>query len=178
MDRQYVPPRDCWLHAAVVVRPSAIEGRGLFAVEELRAGTIVARLGGRLISDGELERLIADAVRDPDRPYVDSIAVDDGTNLLISVGQAIHFGNHSCDPNLWHVDPFILAARRDIAASEEMTIDYATQTANPRVRLNCYCGSSQCRGTVTGDDWRLDELRERYGEHFVPAVLRRIAASL
>jgi len=173
-----VPPVDCWLHEAVEARPSSIEGRGLFAVQDLLAGTVVARLGGRLVSDAELERLIVDADSDPRRPYVDSIAVEDGTNLLIPPGQPIHFGNHGCDPNLWHVGPFTLAARRDIAAGEELTIDYATQTANPRVRLDCCCGSSRCRGTVTGEDWRLGELRERYGEHWVPVVLHKIAASL
>ena len=68
---RYVPPADCWLHEAVEVRPSPIEGRGLFAAQNLSAGTVVARLGGRLVSDGELERLIVDVDRDPGRPYVD-----------------------------------------------------------------------------------------------------------
>jgi uncharacterized protein len=178
VEGRYVPQADCWLHEAVGVRPSPIEGRGLFAAQNLCAGTVVARLGGRLVSDRELERLIVDVDRDPGRRYVDSIAVEDGTNLLIRPGQPIHFGNHSCDPNLWHVGPFTLAARRDISAGEELTIDYATQTANPRVRLDCRCGSSRCRGTVTGEDWRLSELRDRYGEHWVPVVLGRIVSTL
>jgi predicted N-acetyltransferase YhbS len=174
---KYAPPADCWLHEAVEVRPSAIQGSGLFAVQDLRASTVVARLGGRLISNAEVERLIADRQHDPGRPYVDSIAVDEGANLLIPPGQTIHFANHSCNPNLWHVGPFTLAARRDIAAGEEMTVDYATQTMNPRVRLDCECGSSHCRGTVTGEDWRIEELQERYGEHCVPAVRHKIANS-
>jgi uncharacterized protein len=173
---KHMPAADCWLHEAIDVRVSPIEGQGLFCRHGLPAGTVVARLGGRLVSDRELERLIFDAERDRDRPYVDSIAVDDDRNLLIRPGQPIHFGNHSCDPNLWHVGPFILATRRDIATGEELTIDYATQTANARVRFACRCGSSQCRGTVTGEDWRRGELRERYGDHWVPTVLHRIAA--
>jgi uncharacterized protein len=177
VESQYVPPTDCWLHDAIEVGPSAIQGRGLFAEQDLGAGTAVARLGGRLVSDRDLGRLIAEAERDPDGRYVDSIAVEDGTNLLIPLGQPIHFGNHSCEPNLWHVDPFTLAARRDISAGEELTIDYATQTANPRVRLDCRCGSSLCRDTVTGEDWRLGELQERYSDHWVPVVLHKIAAS-
>ena len=31
-----------------------------------------------------------------------------------------------------------------------------------------------CRGEVTGEDWRRPELRERYGDHWVPALLRLI----
>jgi GrpB-like predicted nucleotidyltransferase (UPF0157 family) len=177
IDEQHVLSPDCWVHDAVEVRLSPIEGHGLFSRRDLPAGTVVARLGGRLVSDQELDVLIAGAERDPDHRYVDSIAVDDGTNLLIRPGQSIHFGNHSCDPNLWHIDAFTLAAKRGVVAGEELTIDYATQTANPKVRINCHCRSSLCRGTVTGEDWRLGELRERYGDHWVPAVLRRIAAS-
>jgi uncharacterized protein len=170
-----VPQPDCWMHEAVEVRPSPIEGHGLFATQDLPAGAVVAGLGGQLVSDEELERRIAKAERDPDGPYIDSIAVQDDTNLVILPGQPIHFGNHSCDPNLWHVEPFTLATRRDIEAGEELTIDYATQTANPQVRIPCCCGSSRCRGTVTGDDWRLSELQQRYGDHWVPAVLHKIA---
>ncbi len=65
---------------------------------------------------------------------------------------------------------FALSARRDIAAGEEVTVDYATQTAEPDFVLDCRCGSALCRGTVTGDDWRRRELQERYGEHWVPAL--------
>jgi GrpB-like predicted nucleotidyltransferase (UPF0157 family) len=173
---KYEPPADCWLHELIEVRSSPIEGRGLFCRQALPAGTVVARLGGRLVSDRDLERLIFDAERDPDRSYVDSIAVDGNTNLLIPPGEPIHFGNHSCDPTLWHIGPFTLATRRDIAPGAELTIDYATQTANPRVRFDCRCGSSRCRGTVTGEDWRRRDLRKRYGDHWVPTVLHRIAA--
>jgi hypothetical protein len=175
--RKYAPPADCWIHEAVEVRLSAIEGRGLFAKQDLPAGSVVARLGGRLVSDAELERLIADRERDPECPYIDSIAVHEGRNLLIPPGQPIHFANHSCDPNPLHVGPYTLAARRDVAAGEELTIDYATHTTNPRMRFDCDCGSSQCRGTVTGEDWRNERLQERYGQHWVPAVLHKIADS-
>ena len=35
------------------------------------------------------------------------------------------YTNHSCDPNVWMQDEVTLAARRDIAIGEELTIDYA-----------------------------------------------------
>ncbi len=93
-------------------------------------------------------------------------------------GHDVHFGNHSCDPTLWHIDAFTLAARRDIAPDEELTIDYATQTDNPSFEIACRCGSARCRGTVTGADWRRPELQQRYGDHWVPGLLRRIANAL
>jgi SET domain-containing protein len=173
-DETSAPSPNCWLYEGVEIRSSGIEGGGLFALQNLAAGTIVERLGGRLISQEELDRLISAAEQEPGHPYIDSITVDDGVNLLLPAGQANHFGNHSCDPNLWHTDAFTIAARRDIRAGEELTIDYSTQTANPDFRMECHCGSDRCRGVVTGDDWRLPELRERYGEHWVPALQRKI----
>ena len=35
------------------------------------------------------------------------------------------------------------------------------------------CGSPLCRGVVTGEDWRRPELQARYGDHWIPALLRK-----
>jgi hypothetical protein len=61
----------------------------------------------------------------------------------------------------------VLEARRDIAAGEELTSDYATSTRSSSFVMACSCRSPLCRGTVTGDDWRLPSLQLRYGSHFV-----------
>ena len=60
---------DCWLHPAVAVRESSIEGRGLFANAPIERGEVVSRLGGRLVTTKELHNLIkcSDA-------YIDTIA--------------------------------------------------------------------------------------------------------
>jgi uncharacterized protein len=155
----------------VVVAESAIEGRGLFCTGSIAAGTLVARLGGRLV-DGPSLRIMLDT----STSYVDTITVLPDVHLVLPGRQPIGFGNHSCDPTLWHTGAFALSARRDIAAGEEVTVDYATQTAEPGFVLDCRCGSVGCRGTVTGGDWRLAELQERYGEHWVPALRVLIGA--
>ncbi|SET63767.1 SET domain-containing protein [Nonomuraea wenchangensis] len=46
------PAPHCLLHPAVEVRPSPIAGDGLFATTPLPAGTVVSRLGGRLVTRG------------------------------------------------------------------------------------------------------------------------------
>jgi len=165
------PEADCWLHPAVEVRTSPIAGRGLFARIPIAAGTVVSRLGGRLVSPTELDRLIAD----PDQPYIDSIAVSETEHLVLPPRRDNGYGNHGCDPNLWWVGPYELAARRDITAGEELTNDYATSTGEPGFVMACDCGSELCRGTITGDDWRRPDLRQRYGKHWVPVLLARIA---
>lgn len=165
------PEADCWLHPGVEVRVSPIAGRGLFARQPYPAGTVVSRLGGRLVSGAELRRLIAD----PEQPYVDTITVSETEHLVLPPRRPNGYGNHSCDPNLWWVGPYELATRRAIRAGEELTNDYATSTAEPTFTMTCTCGSPLCRGTVTGDDWRRAELRSRYGEHWIPMLLARIA---
>ncbi len=61
--------------------------------------------------------------------------------------------NHSCDSNLWMLGERTVCARRDIAAGEELTLDYALITIAPEWRMDCHCGSTLCRGVVTGNRW-------------------------
>jgi SET domain-containing protein len=161
----------------VTVGRSTVEGDGLFATDDVPAGTVVLRLAGRLVSSSELTELIAAANADPDAAYVDSITVYENAHLVLPTASIVHFGNHSCDPNLWHIGPYELAARRDIRAGEELTVDYGTSSGADGFSMRCQCRSPLCRGVVTSDDWRRPELRERYREHWVPALLERIARS-
>jgi uncharacterized protein len=163
-----------WLHPAVRTGPSDIAGTGLFATAPLAAGTAVVRVGGRLVSTAELHALIVEAQRDGG--YIDSIVVDEDVELVLPPRSAGRFGNHSCDPNLWWTDGYTLSARRDIAAGEELTNDYATSTADPGYLLRCHCESTRCRGMVSGDDWQIPELQIRYDRHWVPMLQRRIDA--
>jgi len=167
-----LPEPDCWLHPDVDVRPSAIAGEGLFARALIRAGTPVSRLGGRLVGQAELDAILART-----QSYVDTITVDEERHLVLPSGTPNGKGNHACDPNLWWSAPYTLGARHDIAAGSELTNDYATSTGAADFAMACRCGSALCRGTVTGQDWRLDELRRRYGDHWVPDLLRRIRGS-
>jgi SAM-dependent methyltransferase len=117
-----------------------------------------------------LESLLAD----PEQPYVDTITVSESEHLVLPPRRDNGYGNHACDPSLWWTGRYELAARRDIGAGEEVTNDYGTSTGEPGFAMACDCGSALCRYTVTGDDWRRPELRERYGRHWVPALLDRI----
>ena len=168
------PPFDeaTWTHPAAQRRSSDIEGDGIFAREDLPAGTIVARLRGRVVDDVTLRQLFADAT--PDGGYVDTIMLDDDENLVLAPDQLIHFCNHGCDPSLWHLDAVTIATRRAVAAGDELTIDYATQTTHADFEMPCNCGSGLCRGTVTGVDWMDPDWQARYHDHVVPTVRRAI----
>jgi uncharacterized protein len=173
MRRRDREPSVCWLHADVQVHNSTIQGRGLFATRPLSAGITIALLGGRLVTSKQLHQLLIEAAV---HQYVDTICVDDDVHLILPPNQPIHYGNHSCDPTLWHTDAYTLVTRRAVDTGEELTVDYATQTTEPSFRMSCRCGTSVCRKVVTGTDWQVPVWADRYQGHVVPAVARLIQA--
>lgn len=164
------PGPDVWLDERLAPARSSIEGQGLFFTADIPAGTKVITLGGRLVSTDELQHLIAESDADPESPFIDTITVYTDSHLVLPPKTAVHFGNHSCDPNLWHVGPFAVATRRDVEAGEEATIDYGTQSGAPGFAMECRCGTRRCRGLVTSSDWQRVDLQERYAGHWVPAL--------
>ena len=92
-----------------------------------------------------LARMLAAAADDDDGGgYVDTVAVHPDAHLLLPPGTA-RFGNHSCDPSLWFDGPYALAARRAIAAGDELTLDYGTCSTGDGFALDCRCGAAACR---------------------------------
>jgi uncharacterized protein len=158
-----------WIDEALIVGESPISGLGLFAADSIESGRVVIRLGGRLLSTSQLEDLIVASSQ-----YVDTLTVSEGLHLVLPPNTKVHYGNHSCDPNLWHVGPYEIAARRLIEGGEEVTIDYGTQSGAPGFSMVCSCGAESCRGVVTSDDWTHNELQALYAGHWVPALEERI----
>jgi hypothetical protein len=62
--------------------------------------------------------------------------------------------NHSCDGNLGFNEEGDFATRKNIRRGEELTYDYALAESNPDFHMECKCGASNCRGIITGNDWR------------------------
>jgi hypothetical protein len=142
-------PAEVWVHGRVVVGASPIHGQGWIAAGAIAAGEVVARLGGRLVSSAALDELLAAAGDEPGAGYVDTVRVAEDVHLVLPPGTKAHYGNHSCDPNLGFDGPYVVRARRDIAAGEELTVDYAT-CSGPGLVLDCRCGAAACRGRVVG----------------------------
>ena len=170
-------PAECWLHNEVEVWRSRIEGSGLFARTSFPEGTRILQFGGEIITRESLLKLISARESNSELPYVDSVSVAVGLDLLIAPSQEVHFLNHSCDPTAWHVDAFTLESRRAIGKNAEITVDYAPQVDSSEFAMECNCGSPECRGLITGEDWTSQDLRTRYGDHWVPVLLARIRAA-
>jgi uncharacterized protein len=156
---------ECWLTPSAQPQPSPIHGIGLFAVNQIGQDEVVMRFGGRVITDETLARLT--------RPY-SSLTVEEGVHLLLDPADPVRYGNHSCDPNLWHREATSVIARRTISPGEELTLDYATHTGVEAWSMTCDCGTTVCRRIVTGNDWRLPQLQAAYGTHWSPPLLERI----
>jgi SET domain-containing protein len=160
----YISPK------AVKGRPSAIAGRGLFAVEPIGRGEIVAIKGGHVI-DEETYRRHADVIG------VSDIKIADGF-YLAALDPAEYEGimlflNHSCEPNAGVQGSIVFVAIRDIAAGEEITVDYAMFDDCDDC-MECSCSTPSCRGVVTGRDWQRPELQERYGSYFSWYLLEKM----
>jgi uncharacterized protein len=101
--------------------------------------------------------------------------IPEGTEVLRPDGPVHEQGplNHACDPNLgWAGET--LVTLREIAAGEELLVDYAASTADPAYYLRCHCASYRCRQMVEGTDWQIPALQRRYAGHWAPAVQRLI----
>src|SRR5215211_2595328 len=168
-------PADVWVHPAVRVRSSPIAGAGLFIEVSVTAGTPLIRFGGRTVSTDELHRLFDEA--EAQGRYVDTIAIDDDTHLVLPSGTTAHYGNHSCDPSMWLGDPRTLVARHDLEPGAELTSDYGVISDDPSFRMACNCGTPACRHLITGGDWLLVDLQTIHKGRWPRGLQRRIDAA-
>ena len=139
----------------VEVRPSGIEGLGIFATRAFRAGERIRRIN-------VVREVTAEApLREDLGERFDHCSYPDGRVVLF--GFPDRHINHSCDPNAWERyedDGSCLVARRDIAPGEEITCDYTVNIAGGTA-WPCGSGAPRCLGQVRGDFFLLPESWQR-----------------
>jgi len=86
------------------------------------------------------------------------------------------FLNHSCEPNVGPEGNIVFVSMRDIAAGKELTVDYA-MVDDDELSMDCSCGESACRGTITGRDWKNPKLQRKYGRFFAAYIYTKITAA-
>ena len=132
--------------SSVEVRPSAIQGLGVFATVDLPAGARVLEIDDSRIVDDAHPLLPGEEER-----HCDYLA--NGRVVLMAVPER-HI-NHSCDPNccvLTQDGRRVVVARRRVAQDEEITNDYAINSEGG-VPWACLCGAARCRGAETWADY-------------------------
>ena len=167
----YLP--QTWKDPRIEFRESHISGNGMFAREPIKKGETICIVGGIVMTDSKFA-----AFQDTHSLY-SFIQIDENLYLVedLEMTQSLDAAmNHSCDSSAWMEDEVKLVARRDIEAGEEVTVDYAlfTTQSNWMLDTRCHCGSPDCRRIITGDDWRREDVQERYRNHFSPFINRRI----
>jgi hypothetical protein len=143
-------------------------GCAVFAAALIRANELLSVWGGDIMTLEQVVDLPPEI-----RPY--SVQVEEDL-YLVTTGrpERADFINHSCDPNAGLIGQITLVAMRNIAPGEEVCFDYAMSDGSPYDEFECACGAINCRGRVSGDDWALPRLWERYEGYFSPYLQRRI----
>ena len=157
-------PITIWIDHRLVLRKSAIQGIGTFAIAAIPAGQLlILTTGGLVLTQEERQsgavELEADLYNEEWLP----------NGLSIVTPKVFHYYvNHSCEANAVdqsrspNITQYI--AWRDIPAQAEITTDYGI-LGGASIE-HCMCKSAHCRGRVTPEDWQLPELQRKYHGYF------------
>ena len=141
----------------VVVRRSAIHGRGIFAANRIVKGARIIEYTGERISHAEADRRYAKLHENSSHTMLfaatDKVVID-----ATKRGGPARWINHSCAPNCEANEEegrVFIDAIRSIKPGEELSYDYSLvleERHTPKLKREhpCYCGARNCRGTLLG----------------------------
>jgi SET domain-containing protein len=127
----------------LAVRPSRIDGLGLYASKRIPARRKIGELTGELISRPEARR------RARGRARIAIVELNNTKAIDATHGNEFRCINHSCGPNVYirifgfHVEFYAL---REIRPGEELTCNYGETHHDGH--LPCSCGAPNCRGRI------------------------------
>jgi SET domain-containing protein len=139
----------------IVVRQSAIHGRGVFAVRPIAAGERILEYKGKVTDWQQALRRYRRSSTPDGHTFLfglsDGRVIDGGSG-----GNSARWFNHACSPNCTTIEDngrVYIEAATDIDIGDELFIDYqldvdGRRTAAVRLQYACRCQSSQCRGTM------------------------------
>jgi len=117
-----------------IVRKSAIDKRGVFALRDFRKGEVVLKWRPKILKKSE-----ADKLPNKEKHYIKK----SGKKYFLMQAPE-KFVNHSCGPNT-EVKNSCDIAIKNIKKGEEITSDYGEGEA---ISFQCKCGSKNCRGDI------------------------------
>ena len=167
----------------IEMKPSRIDGVGVFAAADIKRGQQVAegiheQQYQQLMPWDELEKCDS-IIREKILSFC--VGSPDGfippENLDFNTLSNDWYINHSCDGNVGIDEQGDFVARRNIRSGEELTYDYGLAESNPKFRMVCKCGSRNCRGLITGVDWKNEKFRQENLNYMLPR-LRNLKGSI
>jgi SET domain-containing protein len=147
----------------IEVRPAGDRGLGVFARRDfVRGAFIFRRRHGRVVQNDEIETL-----PEEDRRHLCELDWERSA-VLLPPGCYL---NHSCEPNAMRSGVRVFAWR-DIAAGDEITIDYRLNAFDGST-WPCSCDAPSCPGTVCSSFFSLPPAQQRLYLPYAPAFIRR-----
>jgi uncharacterized protein len=127
-------------------------GKGLFAVKNLSAGTLVCTISGKELS------------------FSDTLALREKESHAIQIDFEKYFlceppflySNHSCAPNCAINTSLEFITIRDVRKGEELLWDYSTSMLERHWTMSCACGERNCRKIITDFDLLPQTLQDEY----------------
>ena len=152
----------------VKIYESRTHKRGMVAKEPFQKGEIVFIKGGHILKK---EQIFSSGVINSYHPIDDKYYL--GATNAEEEDKIKLYVNHSCNPNCGIRGEITFVAIRDIEIDEELTIDYAFLD-NEDYTFKCTCGATNCQKVITGKDWELIEIQEKYFEYFATYLKEKI----
>lgn len=151
----------------VVIQPSAIAGKGVFANRAFRHGEAIFKLEGPTIH----------YAFEPDyRVWPHCLQIGPKVWKIPQHGNAWRYINHSCEPNVGIRQQSTVVAMRNIHPGEEITVDYSMTEAGRHWHMRCSCGSTGCRSIIRSAQFLPRTLFDHYRD-FIPAYLKNVYLS-
>lgn len=133
------------------IKGTAIAGYGIYATCDIPAGEIIFKGEGRsqrIITRRAVQENWSEADQLIFRRYAYPLSRE---LFLLWDDNPSEWApqNHSCQPNTGY-NGLDVVALRGIRSGEELTLDYATFLDENMEPFDCQCGTSVCRGKITG----------------------------
>lgn len=148
------------------VLPSKLGGQGIFTTLDIPADVPIMEVTGNVYAEHEL----------PDPNHIALLQV--GPNIFIGPsGSTDDYINHSCNPNCRMQvagSRAIIHSMYFIKAGHELTFDYSTTSTDTldKWKMDCHCGSPNCRKVISGFQYLPPELKKNYIErNMVPLFI-------
>ena len=129
-------------------------GKGLFATENIRSGSIITYVSGSVMKFEEAASL----------GEKESYPLQVGLFEYIWPNQHTiwQYINHCCEPNCGVTENFEIIAIRNIKNGEELFYDYSTTMLEKHWTMKCLCNTQSCRHIITDFDTLLPETQQYY----------------
>lgn len=161
--------------AIVRIRPSKIvDGEvGIFAVRNIKKGLLIGDTS-ELGEDYFLPRLEYEKIDKKTQKMVRDFCAADASGFFVprninNITILWHF-NHCCDGNVGFDKQGNFVAIKNIKEGEELCYDCALLISDPSFKMDCKCGSKNCRKIITGNDWKDVEFIEKNYDYMVPEI--------